>query len=764
MANNKVARKTRASTPARKSIIPEHKWVEQRLGEREAELYRFKYALDQTLDCVFMFRMEDFRFNYVNLGAQRQVGYTEAELLAMSPLDLKPEYTPESFRQLVQPLIDGTQASITFDTVHRHKNGHDIPVEIVMQLVLQSVGERRFVAIVRDITERKRSEEARANLAAIVDNANDAIISRSIDGAIQSWNKAAERMFGWSAQEIIGKPITILVPPERRGEVRPFIERVMRGEKVGAVESMHRHRDGSLIDTSVTFSPTMDEAGKVVSLSFIYRNISKRKKTERALRESEERYRSVIAAIAEGVVLRDKDAKIVACNASAERILGRTLDQMLGNVLFDSAWQAIQEDGTPFPAEDRPLHVALRNKQMLSNVVQGLSKPDGTVLWLSVNVQPLFDESGTKLFGLVSTFTDITERRLADQRQKMEHAVTRILAEADTLAEATPRIIRTICETMGWHCGARWQMDKEAGVLRCIECWGIDKPEIREFMAENLKRIVNPESTPDRGLVRRVYNTQRPIWIADISKEKDFNRAHMVIKAGLHGAFGFPMSLGGEVLGVMEFFHRDVREPDASLLQIADSIGNQIGQFMARRQAEERIRHLANYDELTGLPNRTLFNERLAHALAQARRNDRQLAVLFIDLDRFKNINDTLGHDAGDLVLKEVADRLRGCLRDSDSVGRLGGDEFVVLIEEPPQISGVSMVAQKILEAVARPFILAAQEYHIGATIGISAYPEDGMDMQTLLKHADAAMYHAKEQGGNNYHFHSAQIPAPSSP
>jgi diguanylate cyclase (GGDEF)-like protein len=295
-------------------------------------------------------------------------------------------------------------------------------------------------------------------------------------------------------------------------------------------------------------------------------------------------------------------------------------------------------------------------------------------------------------------------------------------------------------------------------VLRCIECWGVDTPEIREFMAANSQRAVDPQSPSGRGLVRRIYNTGQTLWIADIAQEPGLLRAPMVLKAGLHGAFGFPLLLGTEVLGLMEFFHRDVREPDALLLRIADSIGNQIGQFMARKQAEERIRHLANYDELTGLPNRSMFQQRLHHALAQALRHTRPLAVLFIDLDRFKNINDTLGHEAGDRVLREVAERLRGCLRDSDTVGRLGGDEFVVLLEGLPQLADVAAVAQKILDAAARPFMLAAREYHIGASIGISAFPEDGKDLQTLMKNADAAMYRAKEQGRNNFQFYSAQM------
>ena len=226
----------------------------------------------------------------------------------------------------------------------------------------------------------------------------------------------------------------------------------------------------------------------------------------------------------------------------------------------------------------------------------------------------------------------------------------------------------------------------------------------------------------------------------------------------MHGAFAFPIRFGNEILGVMEFFSRESRQPDEVLLRSTRSIGSQIGQFMARRQAEERVRHLAHFDELTGLPNRSMFNQRLSHALARARRLDERLAILFIDLDRFKNINDTLGHGAGDRVLKEIAQRLRGCLREADTVSRLGGDEFVVLIEGASRPADVAEVAQKILAAVARPVLLESQEFHLTASIGISTCPGDSDDLQGLMKNADIAMYRAKEQGKNNFQFYAAQI------
>src|ERR1700722_4303462 len=175
-----------------------------------------------------------------------------------------------------------------------------------------------------------------------------------------------------------------------------------------------------------------------------------------------------------------------------------------------------------------------------------------------------------------------------------------------------------------------------------------------------------------------------------------------------------------------------------------------------------RVEYLAYHDGLTALPNRGLFNKLLSQAISQAQRYHRQLAVAFIDLDRFKQINDTLGHEAGDELLKEVANRLKTCVRDSDTVARLGGDEFVVLLTELGDERYAATVAQKIINAVAKPFNLLGQEFRVTASIGISTYPKDGPDEQTLTKNADIAMYQAKEDGKNNFQFYSEQLNANS--
>ena len=182
------------------------------------------------------------------------------------------------------------------------------------------------------------------------------------------------------------------------------------------------------------------------------------------------------------------------------------------------------------------------------------------------------------------------------------------------------------------------------------------------------------------------------------------------------------------------------------------------GRAIEQLEHAERVEYLAYHDALTGLPNRSLFSKLLEQAIREAQRFDRMAAVLFLDLDRFKHINDTLGHHAGDELLKTVAARLRACLRGSDTVARLGGDEFVVLLPSLDSDHGVQRVAQTILSAVSAPFLLLGQEFRVTASVGIALFPRDGADEQTLKKNADIAMYQAKAEGKNNFQFYSRQL------
>jgi diguanylate cyclase (GGDEF)-like protein len=173
-----------------------------------------------------------------------------------------------------------------------------------------------------------------------------------------------------------------------------------------------------------------------------------------------------------------------------------------------------------------------------------------------------------------------------------------------------------------------------------------------------------------------------------------------------------------------------------------------------RKRAEQRIAHLAHYDFLTDLPNRALFLDVLNHSIALSKRNKQKVAVLFLDLDGFKKINDTLGHDAGDLLLKSVSVRLKGAVRDSDTVARVGGDEFILVLDNIGQEENAERVANKILVALSEVFDLNGQHCHVGGSIGISIFPEGSNDPEKLIKQADEAMYLAKKSGKNNCKFY----------
>jgi diguanylate cyclase (GGDEF)-like protein/PAS domain S-box-containing protein len=467
-------------------------------------------------------------------------------------------------------------------------------------------------------------------------------------------------------------------------------------------------------------------------------------------------------------------------------------------------------------------------------------------------------------------------REREQQVLALEHAINRCLAKADGIPAAIEESLRTICEFQGWECGRYYAADEKAQQLRCVDAWGIADAAVQRYL-----EISRANPVPlERGLKGRAWRTGEPQWASDTARHEHLAKK---ILGGSRDTFIFPVIAGGRTIGLLSFTNREVREPDARLLQAARVIGSQFGQFLQRKQAEqvvreseerfrslsklssdvyweqdaefrftsiagagcerlsgglpplgtkawehdyvnmtaddwlrhiervqvqqpfrdlelcradgqggriwisisgepvfdaagrfrgyrgvgkditprkvdeERIQYLATHDPLTSLPNRAMFGQLLTLSIRNARRYARTFAVLFVDLDRFKVINDTLGHEAGDQLLQQVAERLSGTVRASDVVARLGGDEFVVLVQEVSEAHQAETVARKLLAAFARPLYIAGQEYRITASIGISMFPSDAEDEQTLMKNADIAMYRAKEEGKNTCKFYSAK-------
>ena len=264
-------------------------------------------------------------------------------------------------------------------------------------------------------------------------------------------------------------------------------------------------------------------------------------------------------------------------------VVGRGLveaDRLLGKTPWDAG--AVPVEGGGWEAH----HKLLESRAPFSDFVFKLANSRGEVRYLSASGRPLHDANG-RFQGYCGTAKDITRGVQMSLRLAIEHAVTRLLEQSASIEEAAPRIIRAICENLGWACGARWQPEGSEKVIRCAETWGVASAQIDAFL-ETTRGL--PPVAGSGGLNRRAWTERKPTWILDVTREPSFRRAAQALKAGLHSAFAFPLKLGAQVIGVMEFFSREMHQPDAELLDCMSYVGSQIGQFIQRTRAEEELR------------------------------------------------------------------------------------------------------------------------------------------------------------------------------
>ena len=396
---------------------------------------------------------------------------------------------------------------------------------------------------------------------------------------------------------------------------------------------------------------------------------------------------------------------------------------------------------------------ALGARQPFSNFVFKCVDARGEQHYISTSGKPIFDDS-KRFRGYRGIGKDITAMVRTDQLLRLEHAVARCLSEAESASAALKAVIRAICETQGWECGRYFGLDEKGGAVVFKEYWHVPKAALEIFIAKSRDLTY----APGAGLVGGVLQTGQPLWVIDLAKDTR-TKAGIARDAGMHGAFLFPAMSEGKAIGVLVFHSREVRDPEERLLQAVRVIGGQIGQFLQRKLAEERVKHMASHDTLTSLPNRAMFTQLLNHQIRLAQRYQRGFALMFIDLDHFKLVNDTMGHVAGDKLLQEMSVRFKDSLRASDVVARVGGDEFVVLLQESNDREQIAMIARKIIAAASKPVRIDGQVCKVTASIGIALHPADAQDEQSLMKNADTAMYRAKDQGKNNFQFWRSDPP-----
>ena len=358
-----------------------------------------------------------------------------------------------------------------------------------------------------------------------------------------------------------------------------------------------------------------------------------------------------------------------------------------------------------------------------------------------------------------------------DRTEQQKERLTRMFAALSATNEAIMRA-KSRAEMYELVCKAASTGGKFTSTTIALLAAGSDQLEIVAAAGPTCEttrhvRLSIDASRPEgRGMSGTAFRTRQPCISNDYLNDERLSAFHPVVRGdGARSGAAFPLIVGGQPVGVMIYMSTEqdtfIGEFVELLQRLADNVAFAMENFDradAKNKADERIEYLASHDSLTNLPNRETFNGLLREAIEAAHRHDRRFPVLFIDLDRFKVINDSLGHEAGDLLLLEVASRLKRSLRASDVVARLGGDEFVVILDQCGEIDDVQRIATELLVALGQPMELAGHECHTTASIGIAMYPANGADAQTLTKNADMAMYLAKEDGKNGYRFFSKEV------
>ncbi len=511
-----------------------------------------------------------------------------------------------------------------------------------------------------------------------------------------------------SSDDVSGDEWTsVLHPADRDRVAADWVAALETGEPY-AGRYRYLRPDGSVrwVDTATTAIRNLD--GTPSRWLGSVTDVTEQVEASQLLRSSERRYRSVVATMAEGVLLQDAEGLILTANQAASQIIGVDLDRLAGRRPMAAGWRIVHEDGSAVRPEDLPSTRALATGQPVRDVTVGIFRADGSLGWLVANSEPLLDtgpDGMPVVTGVVSTFTDVTVARSASRGlARSEEQFRSAMAYAPVgmaivdLDGSFREVNHALCRLTGYD---------EAGLLgRTFQ--QITHPDDLDSDLENLALLT--AGTIDHYTMEKRYLTRigDTVWVRlAVSMARD--------------------------------------EHDAPSHYVA-----QVHDITAARAAQAKLQHQALHDPLTGLANRDLLMDRLAHALARSTRSGQQTLVMFCDLDHFKEVNDSLGHEAGDLVLVTVADRLQAAVRPGDTVARLGGDEFVVVAEGVGGAEPQRALAERVKTVLEQPVQVAGRTVRTGASIGLAVGGPDA-DVRSLLRAADAAMYRAKARGRGRY-------------
>jgi diguanylate cyclase (GGDEF)-like protein/PAS domain S-box-containing protein len=542
-----------------------------------------------------------------------------------------------------------------------------------------------------------------------------AIVGRDL--AVRVANRFFLSRTGTDAGEVAGKPLTAFLDEDSESaSMRALRDALASGsEFTGQVQWRTAHGQSSPAELSIV--PVFENSSLLYCVA-VFRELRNLDRIEAQLDASNRRFHDLLEHLPAGVVVHGPDSRVLALNGLAARLLGAGRDGLVGKGVADAAWRFVRDDGTAMPLDEHPVCRTLAERRNLSNIIVGVRKDEESEpVWLICNTYLVCDE-GERIPEVVVCFTDCTELKRTERALHKWEERLRLMLQGSNAAS--------------------WDWDLRTGEVYYSDRWweliGWRRGELPET-ADLWLDLAHPD---DAGGVREVF--ERALASRRQSYEVEFRLRH---KDGhdvpvlcrsfiLRDAQGRPQRVSGTKVDLTE-----------------------------RKKAEKRIHQLAYFDYLTGLPNRRFLMDELHRLLLRCARAGEVGALLFLDLDNFKVLNDTLGHDTGDLLLRQVAHRLRHGVRESDCVARLGGDEFVVLLDMGRHAHDAAdeagHVSRKLLAVCDEPYVLPSRAYRSTPSIGVTLF--DGSEpADVVLRQADLAMYQSKAAGRNTVRFFDPQM------
>ncbi|ALP52929.1 hypothetical protein Tel_07055 [Candidatus Tenderia electrophaga] len=601
-------------------------------------------------------------------------------------------------------LFWGDVDTLSVETDFRRADGARLPLRVTGTLVRNARGEPSYVVAFFENLSRQRHIEQR--LRDHLENSPLAVLELDRNLCVSYWSPQAEIMFGWSAAEVLGRPwITwrFIHDEDRQWVEDATAELLSRRSSRSVIRNRNYTRSGEVRDCIWYNSILIDEQGDVLSILSQGNDITEREQAYRELRDAKKLLEKIFVSLREAVFVIDpKDRRIVACNDAVTEILGYRPEELIGR---DT--EMLHVDHEHFERFSRDYDAKLAETGTVQMEYQ-LRRRDGTIIDTENTITMIDAGEALEATQVVSVVRDISARKQAAEQQRLAAMVFDNANEAIVIADAERSIVYT---NPAFHKMTGYAAEEVKGQGPTMLDPGIHDDTFYNTMWET----VDHDGHWQGEVASRRRNGQTyPTWLSI---------------SAVRNAAG----------AVMNY------------ILIATDLSEQ-------RRLDERVRYLSFHDSVTGLLNRPAMVERLEQAIIHCQRAKRDVAVLILNIDRFKMVNDSLGHAVGDLLLKQVARDLRGAVRAGDSVARLAADQFVVVLSELARPDDVGPVLEKITASVGNLQSIDGQEVYVGFSIGVALYPRDGDRSEVLVRNADVAMNQARAEGGGRYRFFTRQM------